>query len=109
MHTLTMQLLAGAAIVTTQEAWVKLHTPSASMGISAIKYLNKLYIVSPVTCSLPCNTSIRLIPQTYLKVAMWAANIVVFTSSLSLLCQHCHYGELQYTWTIFICLNAYLR
>ena len=71
-----MQLLTGAAIVTTQEAWVKLHTPSASMGISAIKYLNKLYIVSPVTCSLPCNTSIRLIPQTYLKVAMWAANII---------------------------------
>ena len=36
----------------------------------------KLYIVSSVTCSVPCNTSIRLIPQTYLKVAMWVANTI---------------------------------
>ena len=62
----------------------------------------KLYILSSVTHSLICHTAIRFIPQTYSKVAMWATNIINLSRLHSHhLCQCSHYGELQYTWTIF--------
>ena len=67
--------------------------------------------MSSVTCSLPCNTSIRLIPQTYLKLTMWAANTInlsrlrsqseSFMSMLSLWWATAHVENLNE-----MCLNA---
>ena len=91
VHTrLTMQLLARATTVTTQEA--TFHIPSASIGISA------LCLYPALSCGRPTHLSRSYVPcglQTH-------STQVIFTPSLSLSCQYSHSSELQYTWRTFM-------
>ena len=84
LHTLTMQLLARATTVTTQEA--NFHTPSASIGISALCLYPALLCGRPTHLSRSYHAGCKHIQFESSSLLVWVfhANILILVSCSAL-------------------------
>ena len=110
---LTVQLLAGVATVITQEAWAKLHTPPASIGTTAVEYLNQ----NPHSVICDMQPALSHSHQTHStdlskRYHVGCKHNQLEWSSLPVRVFHAcsRYGKLQYTWKIFMkCLKRWFN